>query len=91
MKKLLVILILTLTLTGHSQNDNYPAPAMVSNPVVDVAIFKCSDAIGIENALIVLEGTFSTIPFVSGYLYWGFPDDSDYGYLISNSSSTVLP
>ena len=64
---------------------------MVSNPVVDVAIFKCSDAIGIENALIVPEGTFATIPFASsGSWYWGFPDDSDYGYLINNSSPTVL-
>jgi len=91
MKKLLVILILTLTLTGHSQNDNYPAPAMVSNPVVDVAIFKSSDATGIENALIVPEGAFATIPYAYGNWYWGFPDDSDLGYLITNSSPTVLP
>ena len=57
MKKLLVIIILFLATKGYSQTFKYNG---VSNPVVDVAIFKGTDAYGIENALTVPEGTFVT-------------------------------
>ena len=64
----------------------------VSNPVVDVAIFKGSDAQGIENALTVPEGVFITFNYENGNWKWAFPDGTtpgnDNGISISY---TVLP
>jgi len=91
MKKVLLLLILALTFTGYSQNSNYPAPAMVSNPVVDVAIFQDYEANGVENALIVPEGTFATIPFAGSYWSWTFPEYDGTAYSITNEYATILP
>ena len=91
MKKLLLLLILGLTFTAYSQNSNYPAPAMVSNPVVEVVIFKNSEAYGVENALTVPEGTFATIPLATGSWRWVFPEYDGTAYSISNDYATILP
>ena len=92
MKKSLVLLIVGLTFTAYSQNSNYPAPAMVSNPVAEVVIFKNSDAYGIENAITIPEGTFATIPLVSGNNWlWVFPEYDGASYSIYNDYATVLP
>ena len=91
MKKVLLLLILTLTFTGYSQNSNYPAPAMVSNPVVEVVIFKDFEANGAENALTVPEGTFATIPYAGAYWLWTFPEFGGVAYSITNDYATILP
>jgi hypothetical protein len=87
MKKLLVIIILFLATKGYSQTFKYNG---VSNPVVDVAIFKGTDAYGIENALTVPEGTFVTFAeHANGYWRWAYPDESS-NHQIS-AAETTLP
>jgi hypothetical protein len=87
MKKLFTLTIMLITLSMNAQDYGH-----VSNPVVDVAIFKGSDAQGIENALTVPEGVFITFNYENGDWKWAFPDGTtpgnDNGISISY---TVLP
>jgi hypothetical protein len=87
MKKLFTLTIMLITLSMNAQDYGH-----VSNPVVDVAIFKGSDAQGIENALTVPEGVFITFNYKNGDWKWAFPDGTTPGNDNDISSSyTVLP
>ena len=55
MKKLFTLTIMLITLAMNAQDYVH-----VSNPVVDVAIFKGSDAAGPDNAVTVPDGYFLT-------------------------------
>ena len=90
MKKLLVLLILGLTLSSYSQTSMHDGH--VTNPVADVAIFKGSDAQGLENAITIPDGGFVTFTALDGDWKWANPDGSDPGYNNGISKSdTVLP
>ena len=70
MKKLFTLTIMLITLAINAQDH-------VSNPVVDVAIFKGTEAYGIENALTVPDGTFLTFKEnFENYWRWAYPDGS---------------
>ena len=70
MKKLFTLTIMLITLAMNAQEH-------VSNPVVDVAIFKGTEAYGIENALTVPDGTFVTFKEnLESYWRWAYPDGS---------------
>ena len=58
---------------------------------MDVAIFKGSDAQGIENALTVPEGVFITLNYKYGNWRWIFPDGTTSPNNGMGASSTVLP
>ena len=87
MKKLFTLTIMLITLAMNAQDYGH-----VSNPVVDVAIFKGSDAQGIENALTVPDGVFITFNYKYGDWKWAFSDGTAPGN--DNEISigyTVLP
>ena len=70
MKKLFTLTIMLITLAINAQEH-------VSNPVVDVAIFKGTEAYGLENALTVPEGKFVTFKEnLENYWRWAYPDGS---------------
>ena len=70
MKKLFTLTIMLITLAINAQDH-------VSNPVVDVAIFKGTEAYGLENALTVPEGKFVTFKEnLENYWRWAYPDGS---------------
>ena len=71
MKKLFTLTIMLVTLSMNAQDYGH-----VSNPVVDVAIFKGTDAQGIENALTVPDGVFITFSQSYGVWRWAYPDGS---------------
>tara|TARA_B100002019_G_scaffold276572_1_gene275501 strand:- start:5 stop:589 length:585 start_codon:yes stop_codon:yes gene_type:complete len=73
MKKLFTLTIMLITLSMNAQDYSH-----VSNPVVDVAIFKSSEANGPENALTVPDGYFVTIADETGAWYWTFPEGSQF-------------
>ena len=86
MKKVFTLTIMLVTLAMNAQDYGH-----VSNPVVDVAIFKGSDAQGIENALTVPEGVFITLNYKYGNWRWIFPDGTTSPNNGMGASSTVLP
>ena len=72
MKKLFTLTIMLITLAMNAQDYVH-----VSNPVVDVAIFKGSDAAGPDNALTVPDGYFLTFSEnAENYWKWTYPDGS---------------
>ena len=86
MKKQFTLTMLFITLSINSQDY-----AHISNPLVDVAIYKGSDANSLENALTVSAGTFITFSSKNGDWLWAFPDGSTSGYANINPGLTVLP
>ena len=85
MKKLFTLTIMLITLAMNAQEH-------VSNPVVDVAIFKGTEAYGIENALTVPEGTFLTFKEnIGNYWRWAYPDGSSPSNFEIEEDRTTLP
>ena len=89
MKKLLILLILSLTYTSYSQTSIHDGH--VTNPVSDVVIFKGSDAHGLENAITVPEGGFITFNAIYGDWDWAYPDGSGSANDEISTSDTALP
>ena len=85
MKKLFTLTIMLITLSMNAQDY-----AHASNPVVDVAIFKGSEAYGIENALTVPDGYFVTFTENrNGIWKWVYPDESSPNTI--DTARTTLP
>lgn len=85
MKKLFTLTIMLITLAMYAQEH-------VSNPVVDVAIFKGTEAYGLENALTVPEGKFVTFKEnLQNYWRWAYPDGSSPFETKIEEDRTTLP
>ena len=83
MKKLFTLTIMLITVAVNAQYYN-----QLSNPVVDVAIFKGSDALGPDNAITVPSGYFLTFGHVQEAWDW---IDTESGFTADIEASTALP
>ena len=86
MKKLLILVMLFFTSITFTQDYND-----VSNPIVDVAVFKAYEVNGLENALTVPDGYFVTIADKDGTWYWRFPDGTPASDGTIDIERTTLP
>ena len=83
MKKLFTLTIMLITVAVNAQYYS-----QVSNPVVDVAIFKGSDALGPDNAITVPSGYFLTFGYEQESWRW---IDTESGFSEGIEASTALP
>ena len=84
MKKLFTLIIMFITLTVNAQHYS-----QLSNPVVDVAIFKGYDAYGPENAVTVPNGYFVT--FGDESESWNWIDAENPNFVEGIEDDTALP